>query len=127
MEYVILVIILAILEYFFFTARTGKARGDADLKAPAVTGDEMFERYFRVQQNTMEQLIIFIPSVYIFGMYVHALTAAGIGLLFIIARAIYFKGYTSDPSKRLPGMAMTGLCNATLVLGSLIGVVLKLA
>ena len=126
MEYVVLVIILAILEYLFFTARTGKARGDAGLQPPAVVGDQTFERYFRVQQNTMEQLIIFLPSIYFFGLYVHALTAAGIGVVFIIARAMYFKAYTSDPSSRLPGMIVTMLCNGILLLGSLIGVGLSL-
>jgi glutathione S-transferase len=126
MEYVTLVVIVALLEYVFFTMSTGKARMDASLKAPAVTGDEMFERYFRVQQNTLEQIVVFIPSIYIFGMYLHELTAAGIGILFIIGRAVYFRAYTADPDKRGTGMIITVMATMFLLLGGLAGVILEL-
>ena len=126
MEYINLVVTLALLEYVFFVARTGKARGDAGIKAPAVSGDEVFERCYRVQQNTIEQLVIFIPAIYIFGTYVNAVAAAGIGLVFVIGRFLYFKTYVSDPAKRAPGFVMTMLSNVVLVLGSLIGIGIKL-
>ena len=126
MEYVTLVVIIALLEYVFFTMRTGKARADSGLKAPAVTGNEMFERYFRVQQNTLEQIVVFIPSIYIFGMYLHELTAAGLGILFILGRALYFRGYTTDPEKRGPGMVITVMASVFLLLGGLAGVIMEL-
>jgi len=126
MEYVTLVVIVALFEYVFFTMRTGKARMDSGLKAPAVTGDEMFERFFRVQQNTIEQIVVFIPSIYICAIYLHELAAAVIGLLFIIGRALYFRSYTTAPEKRGPGMIITVLSNVLLLLGGLAGVVLEL-
>ena len=125
MEYVTLVVIIALFEYVLFTMRTGKARMDSGLKAPAVSGDEMFERYFRVQQNTLEQIIVFIPSIYICGLYLNAPAAAGVGLLFIIGRALYFHSYTTAPEKRGPGMIITVLSNTLLLLGGLAGVVLE--
>ena len=125
MKYVTLVVIIALLEYLFFTMKTGKARMESGLKAPAVTGNEMFERCFRVQQNTLEQLIVFIPAIYICGTYLHELGAAGIGLLFITGRALYFRAYISDPEQRGPGMVLTGLASVLLLLGGLIGVIIR--
>ncbi len=126
MDYVALVIVLALVQYFFFTGMVGKARGKYSINAPATIGDEMFERYFRVQQNTLEQLIIFIPSIYLFGLYVHAIAAAGIGVFFLIGRMIYFKGYVSDPSSRGKGMAIGFCAFAILLLGALVGIILAL-
>ena len=63
MDYVALVILLAVMQYFFFLSMVGKARGEYSIKAPATTGHDMFERIYRVQQNTLEQLVIFIPSI----------------------------------------------------------------
>lgn len=126
MEYVTLVVIIALFEYVFFTMRTGKARMDSGLKAPAVTGDEMFERFFRVQQNTLEQIVVFIPSIYICATYLNEPVAAVIGLLFIVGRAYYFMSYTTAPEKRGPGMIITVSSSALLLLGGLSGVVMQL-
>jgi glutathione S-transferase len=126
MEYVTLVVIGALFEYVFFTLRTGKARADSGLQAPAVTGDEMFERLFRVQQNTLEQIVVFIPSIFICGMYLSEPAAAAIGVLFIIGRAVYFNAYITNPEQRGPGMIITVLSNTLLLLGGLAGVVLEL-
>jgi len=125
MKYVTLVVILVLFEYVFFTLRTGKARMDSGLQAPAVTGNEMFERYFRVQQNTLEQIVVFIPAIYIFGMYLHEITAAGLGIMFIVGRAMYFRAYTTDPVKRGPGMIITMIATAFLLLGGLAGVIMQ--
>ena len=126
MHYVSLVILLALLEYFFFIAMVGAARGKYSINAPAISGDPNFERIFRVQQNTLEQLVIFIPALYLFGLYVHALAGAAIGLLFLIGRAIYYKAYITDPSTRTVGMICGVASYAILSLGALIGIILEL-
>ena len=126
MEYVTLVVLLALLEYLVLTMLTGRARVKHKVSAPATTGNEIFERYYRVQQNTIEQLIIFLPSIYMFGAYVHEMAAAIIGVVFIIGRALYFRGYVADPAKRAPGFILTMLSNVVLLLGSLIGLGIKL-
>jgi glutathione S-transferase len=126
MDYVALVIVLAILEYFFFMGMVGKARGDYSVKAPATTGDEMFERYYRVHQNTLEQLVMFIPCIYFFGIYMHALGAAGLGLLFLIGRMVYFKAYIADPASRGVGMMIGFLSIMILMLGALVGIIIEI-
>ncbi len=70
MPYATLIVLLALLQYVYFIVLVGQARGKYAVKAPATDGDERFVSTFRVQQNTMEQLIIFIPSVFAFSWYI---------------------------------------------------------
>lgn len=112
---------LALIEYMYFVIEVGRARGRSGLAAPAVTGDEHFERVFRVQYNTLEQLIVFLPALFAAGYYVHELYAVAAGVAFLVGRALYFRGYVADPAKRGPGFAVTGLANIALVLGGLVG------
>ena len=126
MELVILVLLLAIAEYLFFTVQVGRARGRTELKAPAVSGDDEFERYFRVQQNTIEQLMIFVPSLIATGMFLSTVFAAVVGIAFIVGRAVYYVGYTQDPEKRGIGMIITFGSNVVLLLSGLVGVLLEL-
>lgn len=125
MEYITLVVVLSLLEYMLFMMLVGKARVEHNVPAPATTGNEIFERYFRVQQNTIEQLVIFVPSIYMFGVYVNDTAAAIVGAFFILGRAIYARGYIKEPKKRGPGMMITMLSNVILLLGALVGLFLR--
>jgi len=87
-----IVIGLALLEYFATVFLCAKARARYGITAPATTGDPTFERYFRVQQNTVEQLIIFLPAILLFGTYVNQPIGAGLGLVFILGRGLYARG-----------------------------------
>ena len=87
----------------------------------------MFERTLRVQQNTLEQLVVFIPSVWLFATYINPLAAAILGIVFIVGRALYFQGYVADPEKRGTGFAIGFVANAILLLGSLVGVIIAWA
>jgi len=115
-------IILALIEYSVFSAQVGRMRVKHGIQAPAVSGHPEFERWFRVQQNTLESLIVFIPALVIFGFYVHAKVALVLALGWIAARAIYANGYVKDPAKRSTGATLTFAINAILLLGGLIGV-----
>lgn len=126
MEYVYIVIVLALIEYMVFGALVGAARGKYGIKAPAVSGNEVFERTFRVQQNTLEGLVIFLPAVWIFGTFVNPYVAAGLGLLGIAGRAIYAGTYIGNPEKRGPGFLICALVNIVLLLGGLYGLVREL-
>jgi uncharacterized membrane protein YecN with MAPEG domain len=126
MELVGIVGLLALIEYWIFLMMTGQARGRYGVAAPATAGHPIFERYFRVQMNTIEQLVIFLPSLVAFAWAVSAKWAAALGVLFIVGRALYARGYIQDPAKRGPGFLLTLIANAALVLGSLIGLVLHL-
>ena len=126
MEYTTIIIMLALAQYMFFITQVGKARGKSGLKAPACTGDENFERVFRVQQNTLEQLIIFIPAQLAFGWYVSPVWGPALGVIYIAGRFVYAHGYINDPSKRGPGMLMTFITNGVLVLGAIIGAIMQM-
>jgi glutathione S-transferase len=126
MAWVTIVAMLALLEYFYFSIQVGQARGKFGVKAPATTGNEQFERYHRVHQNTMEQLVMFLPSLFTFATLVSQTWAAILGVVFIIGRAVYFNLYISNPDKRGPGVLISLLATATLIFGSLIGAVMML-
>jgi glutathione S-transferase len=126
MAYVDIVTALALLQFIVFGFKVGKARGLYGVKAPAVTGDPTFERYFRVQQNTLEQLIVFLPGLYLFSRYFNPLVAAALGVVYLIGREVYAATYVKDPAKRSAGYGLTFLPAVILLLGGLIGAVRQL-
>ncbi|HTK99689.1 MAG TPA: MAPEG family protein [Pseudomonadales bacterium] len=126
MAWVTIVAMLALLEYFFFSIKVGQARGKYGVKAPATTGNEHFERYHRVHQNTMEQLVMFLPSLFTFASLVSEMWAAILGVVFIIGRAVYFNLYIGNPDKRGPGVLISLLATAVLIIGSLVGAIMIL-
>lgn len=115
------VIALAIIEFFVFSILVGKARVKYRIDAPAITGHPVFERYYRVHYNTMEQLVCVIPGMLIFGIYVSAPAAAVLGLVFIVGRIVYLRGYVADPKKRGAGFGISALPTMILVVGGLGG------
>ena len=123
MEYAALMVLIALIEYIYFSMMVGKARVDANIEAPAVSGDPHFERVFRVQQNTIEQLLVFIPAILLFANYWSGLIALGLGIVFVIGRYLFYRSYVADPKTRAVGFLMTFLPNAILVIGALIGVI----
>ncbi len=126
MAYVHIVTALALLQYLVFGYKVGRARGRYAVKAPAVTGNETFERHFRVQQNTLEQLIVFLPGLYLFSRYFNPWVAAILGVIYLIGREIYAMTYVKDPGKRTAGYALTFLPTVILAVGGLFGAVRSL-
>lgn len=126
MELVTIVVVLALLQYMVFGILVGKARGTYKVEAPAVTGDPIFERYYRVHMNTLESLVLFLPAIFLFAMYVNAEIAAALGLVFIIGRYLYLRAYIKDPKSRGLGFALTMLPSLALALGAIIGAALSL-
>ena len=126
MDYVYLVILLALVQFIFFTFRTGAARGKYGVEAPKTQGNETWERIYRVQQNTMEQLVIFIPGMLAFAHYVSPKWALLLGVLYLLGRQIFSYLYITNPKKRGPGVALSLLANMVLVVGALVGGIMKL-
>jgi glutathione S-transferase len=113
--------LLALVEYMVMGALVAFARTKYGIAAPALTGHPDFERTNRVHVNTLENLIIFIPSVWIFGAYLSALWAAVLGFLFVAARAVYAVGYLKAAERRSIGASVTGFVETVLVAGGLVG------
>jgi uncharacterized membrane protein YecN with MAPEG domain len=126
MALVALVTIIALLEYTWFGVEVARARSRFGVSAPATTGDPTFERYFRVQQNTTEQLLVFLPAVWLAGYFVHGTTAAALGLVFVIGRALYARGYVQAAEKRGTGFIVGEIASVLLLIIGLVGAIAAL-
>lgn len=124
MEYSIIIILLACIQYLLFGLRTGIARTKFGIDAPKVSGNEIWERYNRVHLNTLEQLVVFIPALLAFSYYVSPKWALLPGIAYLVARQIYSFLYIKNPKSR--GFPPTFFVNLILVIGSLIGAVMSL-
>jgi glutathione S-transferase len=120
-----MITVLALLEYSILGLMVGRARQTYGVEAPATTGNPDFERYFRVHENTLESLIVFIPAVWIFSLSVNYHFGVALGAAFLIARIIYASGYLSAAAKRAPGALATFAINLTLIVGSLIAIAIR--
>ena len=123
MAYVDIVTVLAVLQFIVFGFQVGGARGKNGVTAPATTGHEIFERIFRIQQNTLELLVGFIPGIYLFSRYFNPQWATALGVIYLAGRQIYAASYVKEPSKRSLGYGLSFLPVAALLIGGLIGAV----
>ena len=123
MDVVIIVTILAIFQFYWFGIEVGKMRAKHQCKAPAITGAPEFERMFRVQQNTMEQLVMFLPALWLFAEVVNPLWAAGLGGVYLLGRAIYRMAYVKDPKGRSAGFMLTVLPTTVMLIWVLVATV----
>jgi glutathione S-transferase len=122
-----LVTLLTALFYFLTALNVAKLRGRTSIKVPAMSGHPDFERAFRIQLNTLEWLPIFLPSLWLFAIYIGDSIAAAIGAVWIIGRIIYAIGYSKDAIKRRPGFLIQALATVALWLGALGTVAWRLA
>lgn len=121
-----LVTLVSLLVYFVFTGLVGRARGRYNVPAPQTTGNDNFERVLRVQQNTAEQLLSFLPALWIFSLVISPLWASLLGAVWIVGRIVYAAGYFKAAAKRGTGFAITAAANVSLLLGSVVGVLYQL-
>lgn len=107
MNYIDIVAMAAVIQFLFFGSLVGKARGQYGVKAPAVTGHEQFERVYRVQMNTLELLVAFLPALYAAARYWPAWAVAAAGCVYLVGRVLYWRAYVSDPSTRGLGFLLS--------------------
>ena len=132
---VALVTLLSLALFFWMGADVARARMRFGVIAPAVTGHPEFERHFRVQANTLEGLVLFLPSLWLFALSVSGLMgsaltdkiAAVLGLFWLTGRVIYMRSYVRDPARRALGFSIQTLATLLLFLGGFVAVVMELA
>src|SRR6185436_15186455 len=122
-----LVTILALLVYLYMGVQVARARGKCGIEPPAMTGDPMLERANRVQVNTLEWLPLFLAGLWLFALYWDERVAAGLGLVWIVGRLLYSRGYMADPAKRSMGYLIQALAGLVLLLGAFGRIVYSLA
>ncbi|MFL5236178.1 MAG: MAPEG family protein [Rhizomicrobium sp.] len=123
--YSALVTILVLLLFFFMAAMVGRMRGRHSVAAPATTGHPEFERAFRIHANTLEQMMLFLPLLWLATLLYRdiAWLPALFGILFLIGRIIYMQRYMTDPKSRGPGIMIGMLANLGLLIVALVGLV----
>jgi glutathione S-transferase len=120
-----IVSILAILVVFWTGLRVAGMRGKHNILAPATAGHPEFDRAYRVQMNTMEQFVLFLPLLWLANAFFHMLPllTGAVGLVWIVGRIIYALAYMADPSKRSLGFTISIIATAVLLVLSIIGIV----
>jgi glutathione S-transferase len=115
---VALVTVVALMLFFWQGLRVGSARSRYGVEAPATTGHPDFERHFRVHANTLEGLMLFLPSLWLFAIYLNDWIAAALGVVWIIGRIAYTIGYAQQASRRGVGFGIQALASLALLLGA---------
>lgn len=118
-SWVAIVTLVALLVYVWMALRVTWARRKCGIDAPAMTGDPVLERTVRVQANTLEWLVIFLPSLWLFAVYWSDLVATIAGVVWVLGRIVYALGYVADPKKREAGFIIQALATAVLLFGAL--------
>lgn len=125
MNYIHIVTLLALMQYFYFGFCVARARAKYGVYAPAVSGNEHFERAFRIQANTLEQMVVFLPALYIAAFYWNETLVAAIGAVYLAGRFLYRRAYTADPKTRTAGFLLTVAPTFILMAAGLAGAVFK--
>lgn len=123
MPWIVLVAVFALLQFSVFGALVGRARGRYGVNAPATTGHEMFERYYRVQYNTLEQIVVFLPALFLSAGYGFGedWMSAALGAVYLIGRQVYLTSYVRDPKSRGLGFGLTVIPVAMLLFNAGVG------
>ena len=124
-HYTSIVTLLVVLFYLFIATRVPLARRRFNVQLPATTGHPDFERVFRVHQNTLEWMPIFLPSLWLCALYSSDGGAAALGVVWLVGRAIYYVGYTRAVQSRLPGFAIQAGACLLLIVGAAVGLVVR--
>ena len=121
-----LVTVLALLLFVYSFLAVGKARVTYGVAAPATTGHAAFEVVYRVQMNTLEQLVLFLPALWLFSHYVSPLWAGLLGVVWLAGRVLYAISYIKNPKSRGPGFIISFIASIALLLGSAVGMVMRM-
>jgi glutathione S-transferase len=118
-----LAIVVALIVYFSLAFVVGRARVTFDVPAPASGGHPEFDKRYRVQMNTIEQIVLFLPAIWLAAPVLGDLTTALIGLLWSVGRLVYARSYYKDPATRSAGFMLTLLPTLALLIAAIVGAV----
>jgi uncharacterized MAPEG superfamily protein len=118
-----LAIVLALLVFFGTGAVVGMARAKWQVPAPASSGHPEFDKRFRVQMNTLEQLVMFVPAAMLAAPVLGDLYTAILGFTWSLGRVLYARLYYADPAKRGPGFGLTFLPTLILMGAAIVGAI----
>ena len=125
MEPLVVVLMLILLQTLYFGIEVGRARQRLRIEAPAVSGNDEFDRYFRAHQNSLEQLIVFLPAVLVGAYLGYSITGVVCGVFYLVGRAIYFRSYVKDPKKRTLGFVLSFFSTVILIMTSFVSSILN--
>ena len=120
--YTSFITLLTVLLMFCLIFNVGRARGKYEVKAPAVTGHELFERAYRIQLNTVENVLLFLPALWLYAIFIGDKGAGDSGVIWLIARVWYAIAYQFNPAKRGFGFLISILVIAGLWVGAAYGI-----
>jgi len=123
MVWVDIVGLLAIIQLMVFITLVGAARGRYGVAAPATTGHPVFERYYRVQMNTIECLVLLLPGLWLAAKYWPPKYAAIAGAVYLVGRMVYLRSYVRDPATRSFGYSLSAGPAVALVVAALVGAI----
>ena len=123
MNYVVLITVLALIQFAFFGALVARARSKLGVAAPAMSGPPEFDRLVRVHLNTLERLVLFVPLMWMATQFWAPVWVAAVGLIFLLGRMLYWKGYVKSPEARAVGNIATMLSIGVLLLANVLGLV----
>lgn len=126
MPFIEIIALLAVIQYLMFGYLVGTQRRVSGLKAPVMTGHDGFERMYRVQMNTLEMMIAFLPVLFLASPYWPALLIAPIGAVYLVGRTIYWRAYVSNPANRSLGFILTFLPISALLILAVVGAIIAL-
>lgn len=127
MEFTALVTLLLLAQYLVFAMLVGRERLRHGIEAPACSGHPRFERAYRVHVNTLEQLLVVLPAMWIVALYFsYPVVAPLLGLVFFAGRILFRNAYMRDPAQRRTGMALGLLAQAGLLLCGFWAVLVRL-
>lgn len=123
MHLISLISLIFAAQLVYFAFMTGMARGKHGVKAPATSGNEAFEQVFRAQQNSLEQAIPFLVTLWGFAYYTSATAAAVTGAIFVLSRFWFFAAYSKDPASRSKAFMIGFLTMVVQFIGAMVGLV----
>jgi glutathione S-transferase len=113
--------LLTVLLLAIAMSLVSRARGTYKVAAPAVTGHPGFERTFRAHQNTLEQTVMFLPTLWVASVFGNPTWAAWAGYAWLAARTWYLAAYIAEGGKRGPGFTLAALAWVALWIIALAG------